>query len=119
VTSVLIVTQEQAIAAIRHHIGQPGIDPALTALVNGVLAVHRIDPPEDGGKPWADCQECGGSGTVVHISEDGVASRHCHCQCPWGAGCDEELCRGLCPTVAAIARALGLIPAAPTREDLS
>ncbi|MFG3709499.1 hypothetical protein [Micromonospora sp. NPDC047730] len=110
---LLIVTQEQAMAAIRDHIGQPGIDPALTATVNAVLAVHRIDPPEDGGKPWADCQECGGSGVVVHISDEGVASRHCHCQCPWCAGCDEALCAGPCPTVAAIARALGLL-AAPT-----
>lgn len=114
---LLIVTQEQALAAIRHHhISQPGVDPALTATVNAVLAVHRIDPPEDGGKPWADCPECGGSGTVVHVSEDGVATRHCHCQCPWCAGCEESLCGGPCPTVVAIARALGLIPPS-TRED--
>ena len=115
-TDLLIATQDQALHALRAHVDQPGIDPTLTALVHAVAAVHRIDPPEDGGKPWADCQDCGGSGVVVHISEDGVATRHCHCQCPWCAGCDEALCGGLCPTVAAMARALGLIPA-ETKED--
>lgn len=111
---LLIATQDQALHAIAHHIGQPGTDPALTATVNAVLAVHFIDPPEDGGKPWTDCRDCGGSGVVVHVDEDGVATRHCHCQCPWCAGCDEALCAGLCPTVEAIARALRLIAPAPT-----
>lgn len=114
---LLIATQDQALHAIRQHVDQPGADPALTALVHAVLAVHAIDPPEDGGKPWTDCVECGGSGVVVHISEDGVATRHCHRQCPWCAGCDEALCSGPCPTVTAMARALGLITAIPAGTE--
>ncbi|WP_431976154.1 hypothetical protein [Micromonospora haikouensis] len=112
-TDLLIATHDQALHAIREHVDQPDVAPVLRAVVIGVVDVHPAHPPMT-RTPDPDCWSCNGSGWVDGVTEDGGGRQHCHCVCPWCLGCDEPLCTGPCETVAAVAEALGLLPAAPT-----
>ncbi|MBM0275120.1 hypothetical protein [Micromonospora tarensis] len=108
-TDLLIATHDQALHAIREHVTQPGVDPLLRAVVIGVIDCHPANPPTK-LTPDPDCWGCDGAGWIVSWTDG--SREHCHCACPWCAGCDDPLCEGPCETVQAIAEALGLI--APT-----
>lgn len=104
-TGLLIATHDQACHAALEHVAAPGTDPALQAVVAAVVPLHYITLPPNGLRPDPDCIGCHGTGAVT--GPDGEPE-HCHCRCPWCAGCDEPVCAGPCPTVAAVVGALGL-----------
>jgi hypothetical protein len=103
---LLIATHDQALHAIRQYIDRPDIDPILRAVVAGVVDCHPAHPPTT-RTPDPDCWGCSGAGWIDCPTEDG-GRQHCHCTCPWCAGCDDPLCAGPCETVAAIVEALRL-----------
>ncbi|TDC35669.1 hypothetical protein E1211_15295 [Micromonospora sp. 15K316] len=108
-TGLLIATHDQAVHAIREHLNRPDTNQLLRGVVFRVLDIHHAELPEQGCRPWTDCGTCFGQGRF-ECTDDGVNTHthHCHCQCPWCVGCEESLCRGACPTVAAIAERLDL-----------
>lgn len=108
--ALLIATHEQACHAILEHAAAPGVDPTLRAVIAAVAPLHYVVLPDPPMRPHPDCWTCHGLGVVEVPAEAGGGTEHCHCRCPWCAGCDEPLCWGPCPTVHAIAEALGLIP---------
>lgn len=107
---VLIATHDQA----QHAIGEALIDrlragDQLASALTSVQTVH-IALPDPTGRPDPDCPGCEGTGTLVYQDDDGgeESGDHCHCRCPWCAGCHEPVCEGPCETIATIAEALGL-----------
>lgn len=108
-TDLLIATHDQAVHAIREHLNRPGTDQLLRGVVFCVLEVHPSYPSPWGPGPNPDCEACQGAGSFFVPDSGQVEPEHCHCRCPWCAGCDEPLCSGPCPTVKAIAMRLDLI----------
>ncbi|MBM7083619.1 hypothetical protein [Micromonospora humidisoli] len=106
---VLIATHDQAVHAIRQRLERPGTDQLLRGVVLRVLDIHQPYHSKTNA-PDPDCGGCDGGGFIDSEPEDGgpPVRRHCHCSCPWCTGCEEPLCRGVCPTVAAIAERLDL-----------
>ena len=103
--ALLIATHDQAVHAVREHLERPGTDQLLRGVVLSVLSIHASYSSPWGSGPNPDCESCQGRGW---FATSDVEREHCHCRCPWCAGCDEPLCVGPCPTVQAIADRLDL-----------
>lgn len=104
-----LITHDQVEHAIVQALAGDGVAQVVRDIVLPVLTIHRAEPPES-MRPVVDCLTCHGLGVVEIENDDADFSlEHCHCVCPWCSGCEEPLCLGACPTVAAIAKGLGLI----------
>lgn len=104
-----LITHDQVEHAIVQHLAGDGVAQSTRAVVLPVLTIHRAEPPQS-LRPDVDCWICHGAGWLTAPAELADGDRyHCHCACPWCAGCEGPLCEGPCPTVEAIATGLGLI----------
>ncbi|MGW3608967.1 hypothetical protein ACWD6N_03610 [Micromonospora sp. NPDC005163] len=114
---LLIATHDQAVDAIIERLPQLAMHLMVRDALAGVLEIHRAEPSET-NRPNPECGSCEGIGWIEYAEvEDGPTVReHCHCRCPWCVGCEEPLCTGPCPTVEAIAEALGLLSSDPPGE---
>jgi len=112
VTELIVMTHDHALCALDERIRRTGVDRQVVAVVAAIMTVHNGLPPER-TTPDPDCAWCHGSG--LYLPDGAVLPQHCHCRCPWCAGCEMPVCDGPCETVAAVGAALG-IPGLAARE---